>query len=288
MATSMKFRAPGFMVLGAVSLATMGAAIHFLGETVPWSLIVLVRCLVGLLVALTIAKATRVKLLIRGSLPLWARSFFGSIAMLSGYYAMTRIPPTDAMILLKTSPIWVGFLTALIEKRNHSRQVWIAIGFGVLGVGLLVQPEVRGHSDHWFPMVVAALSAFFTACGQTSIKFLKEIPTIAVVVHTSAVSFILILFVVLVTGGFGEVRSLDLASGQWLFLIAILGMVWQTSMTSAFRLGKTVLISLLGLLAIPVAAFYDYGFWDRTLGLLEISGISLIAASIYMISRTEQ
>jgi len=288
MAASMKSRASGFMMLGAVSLASMGAAIHFLGASVSWSIIVLARCLVGLLIALTIAKATGVKVLIRGPLPLWARSFFGSIAMLCGYYAMTRIPPTDSIILLKTSPIWVGFLTASIEKRNHSGSVWIAIGLGVLGVGLLVQPEVGGHSDHWFPMVLAAVSAFFTACGQTSIRFLKEIPTVAIVVHSTAVSCFLILFVVFATGGFGEVASLDQPSGLWLLLIVILGMAWQTSMTTAFRLGKTVLIALLGLLAIPVAAFYDYVFWSRTLGLIEMSGIGLIAVSIYMVSRTKQ
>ena len=114
----MEPRASGYMILGAVSLDTMGAAVHFLGGSMSWSLIVLVRCLVGLLLAFTIAKATDVKVLIRGSLPLWARSFFGSIAIICGYYAMTRIPVTDAIILLKTSPIWVGFLTASIEKRN--------------------------------------------------------------------------------------------------------------------------------------------------------------------------
>ena len=282
----MEPRASGYMILGAVSLATMGAAVHFLGS-MSWSLIVLVRCLVGLLLAFTIAKATDVKVLIRGSLPLWARSFFGSIAIICGYYAMTRIPVTDAIILLKTSPIWVGFLTASIEKRNHLGQVWIAIGLGVLGVALLVQPEIGGHSDHWFPMILAALAAFFTACGQTTIKFLKETPIIAIVVHNSAVATCLTLLVVLATGGLGEVSSLDRASGQWLFLIVILGMIWQTSMTTAFRLGKTVLMSLLGLLAIPVAVLYDYVFWGRTLGLSEMSGIGLIAVSIYMVRRTK-
>ena len=50
---------------------------------------------------------------------------------------------------------------------------------------------------------------------------------------------------------------------------------------------KTVLMSLLGLLAIPVAVLYDYVFWGRTLGLSEMSGIGLIAVSIYMLRRTK-
>jgi len=220
-----------------------------------------------------------IPLIIKGPLPLWTRSFFGSVAIVCNFYALTHLTVTDALTLLKTSPIWVGILMAVLNKRSHSGRIWVSILLGVAGVVLMEQPKFEGH---WFPILVAVCSALFIASAQVSMTYLSEIPTAAVVVHFSGFASLVTLGALLVSGAWRDEMTITGPTAWFLLLMALLGTLGQVMMTNAFRMGNAMLLSLIGLLAIPVAVLYDFILWDRRLGGMELTGIALIVVSIIL------
>jgi drug/metabolite transporter (DMT)-like permease len=259
----------------------MSALVHFLGETLHWTVVAFLRIFLTFLLALMYARATGVRPMIFGSKILWARSIFGSIALTSNFYALTHLSITDAITILKTSPIWIAVILAVIHRRGHQGKVWFAMGLGVAGVFLMEQPKFDGE---WFPIIVTICSAFFIASSQVSMSFLHNIPTLKIVMHFSGCASIVTLCIMLFGQGLEPIRQVDWTGARWLLLMALFGTVGQVFMTTAFRKGHALLMSLIGLLAIPLAAMYDYLLWDKTLGWIEWGGIALITVSIILCS----
>jgi len=276
-----RFGAGGYMLGGTVCLSTMSALVHFLGENLHWTVVAFLRIFITFLIALAFARATGVRPMVFGSKILWARSFFGSIALTSNFYALTHLAITDAITILKTSPIWIGIILSVIHRRGPQGKIWIALLLGVAGVFLMEQPQFDGE---WFPIIVTICSAFFIACSQVSMSFLHNVPTIKIVIHFSCCASLVTFCIMIFGHGFEPIQQVDWTGARWLLLMAFFGTVGQVLMTTAFRTGHALLMSLIGLLAIPLAAMYDYFFWDRTLGWIEGGGIALIAVSIIMCS----
>ncbi len=275
----MQARASGYMLAGTLSLASMGAVAHLLGESLHWSAVVFVRIFATFVLAMLYARIAKVPLVFNGPVPLWTRSFFGTVAIICNFYALTHLTVTDALTLLKTSPIWVGILTAILHKRSHSGRVWVSLVLGVAGVVMMEQPKFEGH---WFPILVAVCSALFIASAQVSMTYLSELSTVSVVVHFSGFASLAAAGMVVATGAWRYDGAYAGGVGWWLVVLALLGTVGQVMMTNAFRRGNAMLLSLIGLLAIPVAVLYDFFLWDRRLGRMELAGIGLIAVSIIL------
>lgn len=270
------------MLLGAGSLATMAAMAHGLGNDLHWSLIVFARISMTFVLALIASQILRIRPVILGPRALWYRSGFGTVAIVCNFYALTRLPVTDAMIILKTSPVWVSVIVAVLNRKTHATAIWVATAVGFLGVVLMEQPKFEAHL---FPIMVAVCSAFFIASAQVSMGYLREVPTLAIVIHFSGTATLTTLAIFLMVGLDSVTQSALSDALPWLAAMALFGTLGQVCITSAFRSGNPVLMALVGLMSIPLAATYDYVFWDRTLGGSELAGIGLIAASIVLCSR---
>ena len=146
------------------------------------------------------------------------------------------------------------------------------------------QPKFEGHV---FPITLALCAAFFIASAQVSMSYLKEIPTINIITHFSgcATLFTFGIFVFIHSTDALPLPNLQWESGRWLLCMAAFGTLGQIGVTKAFRKGNPMLMALVGLCSIPIAASYDYLFWQRTLGLIETAGITLIVVSIFICSR---
>lgn len=270
------------MLLGAGSLATMAAMAHGLGDDLHWSCIVFVRIASTFILAIIAARFMKIKPVLFGPRALWYRSFFGTVAIVCNFYALTHLPVTDAMTLLKTSPVWVSIIVAVLNKKTHATGIWIATAVGFAGILLMEQPKFEAHL---FPILVAMCSAFFIASAQVSMGFLRDVPTVAIVIHFSGCASLTSLMVFLLFGSGSVTQSGLTAAAPWLAAMALFGTLGQICITSAFRSGNPMLMALVGLTSIPLAATYDYLFWDRTLGWMELAGIGLIAFSIMLCSR---
>jgi drug/metabolite transporter (DMT)-like permease len=270
------------MLSGTFTLATMAALVHSLGGTYHWSFIVFTRIFLTFLLTIVAARLMGVRPTIFGSKVLWARSIFGTIAMVSNFYALTHLNITDALTILKTSPIWVSILVAVLNRRMHSKTMWLAVAVGFAGVVVMEQPKFEGNA---LPILVATFSAVFIASAQVSMGYLKHIPTINIVIHFSGCASLTTFLVFLILRQSPTMQELAWENGRWLLLMAMLGTIGQILMTTAFRKGNPMLMALVGLSSIPLAAAYDHYWFENPIQLVQVIGIGLIAVSITLCSR---
>jgi drug/metabolite transporter (DMT)-like permease len=272
------------MFMGTASMATMAALAHGMGHTYHWSFVVFSRIVLTFVLALIACRILKTRPIIFGPTALWTRSIFGMISIACNFYAITHLTITDALTLLKTSPIWVSIIVAVLNKRAHTAPIWIATLIGFVGVVFMEQPRFEGNL---FPITLALFAAFFIASAQVSMSYLRELPTVTIVTHFSGCATLFTFCIFLITQFIGNepLPNLHWESGRWLLLMAGFGTLGQIWVTKAFRKGNPMLMALVGLCSIPIAATYDYLFWDRTLGIMEITGILLITTSILICSR---
>ena len=255
---------------------------HGLGSDLHWSLIVFTRISLTFVLALMACRFLKVTPIIFGPRALWYRSGFGTVAIVCNFYALTQLSVTDAMTILKTSPVWVSVIVAVLNKRTHAAGIWIATALGFAGVVLMEQPKFEAQL---FPILVAVCSAFFIASAQVSMGYLRQVPTLAIVIHFSGTATLTTLVIFAVFGFDSTTQASVAGAAPWLVAMALFGTLGQVCITSAFRDGNPMLMAFVGLMSIPLAALYDYLFWERMLGGLELAGIGLIAMSIILCSR---
>ena len=270
------------MLGGTASLATMAAMVHALGENYHWSFVVFVRISLTFILAISAARVMGIRPIVFGPKALWSRSVFGTVAIICNFYALTHLTVTDAFTILKTSPIWLSIIVAVLNRRMHSSAMWLAIAIGFSGVVVMEQPKFEGNA---FPIAVAVFSAIFIAIAQVSMGYLKQVPTLNIVIHFSGFASITTLLVFLIGQHTPTLESLQWEQSRWLLAMAGVGTIGQVWITSAFRSGNPMLMALVGLSSIPLAATYDYVFWGNLLGPVQASGVGLIVIAIVLCTR---
>ncbi|MBP8132404.1 MAG: hypothetical protein KA184_22730, partial [Candidatus Hydrogenedentes bacterium] len=95
------------MLLASLGFATMSCIAHGFRGQAPWPAVALARIAVtpGIMYALLAARG--IPMVWCGSRALWWRSIFGTAGLLCNFYALTRLPVTDVVTVLSTSPVWV-------------------------------------------------------------------------------------------------------------------------------------------------------------------------------------
>lgn len=142
------------MVVASLMFATMSALVF---QTKIWNAdespltASFIRVLFNLIIVLALSFVTRdrngKKLGIRGlfgnfSTSLWLRGFFGSLSVISIFYAVHAIGIGESSFLNASNAVWVGLLSPWVLKQRNSLLGWIAILSGLFGLYLLYQPEL--------------------------------------------------------------------------------------------------------------------------------------------------
>ncbi len=99
------------------------------------------------------------------------RALSGAIAMICGYYAVSRMPLADVTALGFTQPLFTTLLAFLLLSEVVRWRRWTATFVGFLGVLVIVRPG----SDSFEPTAFAALAmAFGIALAVTLVKRFPE------------------------------------------------------------------------------------------------------------------
>ncbi len=98
------------MLLSSLAFAVMGALVHALGTSCDWQVIFLARVFLQLVFALALALASGAAFCFWRPRILWVRSISGSISMVCMFFAFTRLPASDVIVLANMFPIWVALL----------------------------------------------------------------------------------------------------------------------------------------------------------------------------------
>jgi drug/metabolite transporter (DMT)-like permease len=262
------------MLCSSLAFAVMGALVHSLRTSYDWPVIFLARVSVQLLLALALALAAGVTLHLWKPGILWLRSCAGSISMVCMFYAFTRLPASDVIVLANMFPIWVALLAWPWLGQPPSLQVWIAVASGVTGVFLVQQPEWSRQS---LAYVLALLSSMFTAIAYMALHRLGHLDARAVIVHFSSVALVVSVVCLFV---FERSHETDLDGATLLRLLGVgaSALVAQLLLTRALAEGHTAKVSVVGLTQIAFALVIDVLIFGYRFTPVALLGMALIVA----------
>lgn len=268
-----------WMLLGAAFFACMSALAYSLKDQVDWQWIAIARTGLAMTFAAVLAGIGRKRLVFFRPRKLWMRSIAGSISLVCGFYAMTHYPVSEVLTLTNMFPLWVAVLSLPLLGESPPRDVWPAIGIGLVGLIVIQQGVAQGGGQSFVNIAVAAavVSSFTSAIALIGLHHVREIDPRAIVVHFSAVALaccIAALFVFPREHAF----VLDLKTGGLLLAVGACATVGQLFLTMAFAAGPPARVSVVGLSQIGFTMLLEMTIWHRTFGSLTLLGIGLVIA----------
>jgi drug/metabolite transporter (DMT)-like permease len=264
------------MLLGAFSFAVMSALASKLGETCDWQLVALARSLLALAFASTLVVATGARFSIFRPKTLWMRSIAGSLSLLAGFYALTRLPISDVLTLTNMFPIWVAVLAWPVLRCAPSPGVWVAVAAGIAGVVLIQRPHIAEGN---FASLVALFASFTSALAMIGLHRLHGLDSRVIVAHFSGVSamFCVVAWFVFPHAA-GKSNEVHWHTGVMLVGMGATATLGQIMLTKAFASGPPDKVSVVGLSQVAFGMLLDVVIWQRTFTLLTLAGIALVMA----------
>ncbi len=150
------YKAIGFIICSAFCFALMNMFVHLSGE-LPATQKSFFRNFVALIIAVSamIKDKVSIKVPKNAILPLFLRSFIGTLGILCNFYALDRLDLADASILNKMSPFFVIIFSIIILKEKITVPQFLFVMGAFIGTMFVVKP---GFS-------AASLSALIALCG---------------------------------------------------------------------------------------------------------------------------
>jgi drug/metabolite transporter (DMT)-like permease len=275
------------MVLGSLALASMGALAHRLRGSCHWQVIVLARGSLQLLFAGVLAYLAGVSLVFWKPRLLWVRSIAGSLGMVCMFYAYTRLPVAEALVLNNTFPIWVALLSWPLLKQFPSRSAWLALISATAGVVLMQQPRLLEGN---FASLVALASSLCTAVAMLALNRLQGIDPRAIIVHFSAVAV-----VICAVFSFPLALARDTATAlpaavsenappgdsivRVVFLllgVGVMALLAQLGITRAFTTGNAAKVAVVNLTQVVFAMMFDVCCFGHAVDIVTFVGMALI------------
>jgi drug/metabolite transporter (DMT)-like permease len=263
-------------ILGAsLALATMGTLTHSVGPRCDWLVVALVRALVMLTTAATLAKSSGSALVVWRPRSLWVRSLAGSCSLVCNFFALTRLPVADAITLFSVQPLWIVLISALLLRRLPTPGEAIGVACGMLGVVLLERPHLSGDR---LAALVALFSSFSSAVAMLGLHRLRHIDSRSVVAHFAGVAALVSVAWLILRGDSLPPGLLE--PSTWLFLAGIgaTGTLGQILLTKAYAAGAPAKIAVVGLAQVVFAMLYDVLLWGRSLDPIGLAGFVLVLA----------
>lgn len=255
------------MLCASACLATMSALIKHLGNGLPITELMFLRCLVALPILLGIVLHGAKPLVVKARGTLFARSLFGTFAMYCFYYALTHMPLADCIFIGRTQPLLLALLAPLVVGEKSPRLAWISIGLGLVGTACVIKPSMAWSNGAW----AALAGACAAAMAHLLIRKLNRTdnPTVIVFNFTFLLAFY---------SGIASLHNfVSPTPVQWLHILAIsaFASAGQYLLTKAYSLDRAPLVAAASYSSVILSIIYGYFFWGET-----VSGFSLFGAAL--------
>jgi drug/metabolite transporter (DMT)-like permease len=266
------------MVLAQVGFAVMNLCTRLGARELAWSEIAAARFLVGVLIAVGIARYRGSPLKITDRPNTWRRSVFGTAAAVCTFYtlASNRIALGDAVTLAATAPIFVALLSGPLLGERVGAHVGLAVLLGFAGIVAVMRPSFGAE----VPIaLIATVGAVFYALAMIWLRKIGPGESHeAVVLHFSLVALVTFLALSLPVwrwpgwSGAGFLLGAGLAGGGA-----------QIAMTRAYSLARAAPVTALsGLSIVFIYVLTIPVFGDRPTAWQIAGSFLVIAASLLL------
>jgi len=150
----------------------MTLCVKLLGQAIPIGQTIFVRGLISALVLALIAWHTNgLHLLTTRNWGAHAlRSLSGTVSMFCLFAAVTMIPLADATAITFTAPMFITVLAMLFLGERIHRFRWTALGFGFLGVLIMIGPHLSFADGASLGVLAALGNAIFSAIAMIFLR----------------------------------------------------------------------------------------------------------------------
>lgn len=264
--------------------ALLVSCVKGLHSTVPVSLIIAVRSLLGFVVLIPlIQRQGGLPTLIQTAYPLQQilRACCGAVALGLNFYALPHLHLADAQGLNQLYPIFLVVLAPFILGEYAGWRQWLALCLGLSGALLIAQPQ--GESA-LIPTACVMASALASAIGDLLARYMGR--------KDSALTITIWLFLCLGTGMLiwwlliEGPQPLNLKQISLLIIIGLTGAVAQLLMVQAFKFLPAATMAVYSSLGLLWAVIFGFLFFQETPGWWLIGGATLILGAAYIASWT--
>ncbi len=270
-------------ILGIALLTAMDAVVKAQMQQHPFAVALFMRFAMGALCAFAVlavvrpARPTRQSVignLIRVPVVvLTAGSFF---------YSLSVLPLAEALTLAFLAPVFVALLGGLLLRETLDRRIVQALGFGVLGMLVMVWPRLQGHVTGTGLGVAAALfSAVTYAFNLILLRKIaqREHPAVIVAFQNAGPAACVAIPAFL---AFVPMTAWDLAA---YVLAGALGVTGHLTLTSAFARAEASRLAPLEYTGLVWASLLGYVLFGEVPLITTYAGALLIVAGALSVSR---
>lgn len=274
-------QAYAWMAVGAVLFATMNVCARTTSGHVDWKLVAMTRAGTGTLLAVLVGVLRSAPVLARSSTAMWARSFFGTVALACTFWVLANphLALGDAATLLNLAPVFLAVLGPVVLGERSGRRVFFALPLAALGVVFILRPPFLFSDLHdramYTPALVAIVSSAISACAMLSLRRVgpSESPE-AIVTHFSAVAFVAMTAITVPTTRFDFGGQLG-----WILAAGVAGGLAQLAMTRAYALEFAARVSPFGYLNVVFTALFGALLLHDRPDALAIAGMLLVISA---------
>jgi drug/metabolite transporter (DMT)-like permease len=275
-------RAIAYMLGASFLIIVLDTAVKWLAKSYSPLQIGFLRYIVGLMVSSGIATraggmGTLRTRRVGGHL---LRSALNLATMLTFYYALRLLPLADCIAIGFAAPLFATALAGPMLGEHVGLRRWLAVGFGFLGVLLVVQPSGSGVN---FGAGLALLSSLCWALTMITSRQISSTESS----HT--ILFYYSLAVVGVLGAAMPSTWVQPAPIDWLWfaLAGVAGSFGQFCYNQAFRYGEASLTSPFDYVGLVWATLFGFVIFGDIPSWLVMAGAACIIASSLYIARRE-
>lgn len=270
------------MSLAAASFAVMSTCAKILGAQMPPEEVAFFRAALTGLLVLPFALRLPTPLFGRRRWALFLRGLFGSASLILGFYAVTRIPLADAILLWQTSVFFVPLLTVVVLRERVERSIIGYSALAFLGCGLILKPELSTFNIGG----IAALGAGFgVALVAITVRALHATESSLTIIWCFGFYSALISAVL-----FGHTfRAPTPPELPLIAAIGVFGTIGQFLFTESFRFAPAATVQPYLFLQVVAGATLGWFLFDeRPDGFSLIGAAIIIGCGLQILSKTRQ
>ncbi len=228
------------IITSAFSAALMGMFVRLAGD-IPTMQKCLFRNLVSLFMAAGLLLASRTKVsLNKGDVKwLFIRATFGTISLLSNFYALDRLMVADANMLNKLSPFFTVIVSVILLKEAIRIPQILCIAAAFVGALFIIKPG--GSAMPVFPALIGALGGATAGTAYSIVRLIQKrgVPGPFIVFFFSVFSTVLLLPYALM-----NLQPMTGLQVVYMLLAGVFVAISQFAITAAYRFAPAREISI--------------------------------------------
>ena len=274
-------RALSFMLVATVLLSSMHVLVRYLSADLHPFVVVFFRNLFGLVVLIPLLLKNGLSSLSTKQPAMYVlRIAIGLCAMLSWFYALSKVPVANATALSFSSTIFATLSAWLFLREPMRLRRWAAIIVGLIGVLVVLRPGMEGFNRYALLVIASA------ATWGLSITIVKQLSktdsTITIVAWMSIGLSVLSIWPALPVWQWPTPTQFGL-----LLLIGGLASGGHYCMTNAVRIGDMATVMSVDFFRLIWAAILGYLLFADVLDAGTVLGAAIIFASAWYIVMRE-